>query len=121
LNDFRHGGVNITGFSVVDYHDLNTIKILSDLTQSSEPLNKISNIPVSFAICVCLQTGFFFNQLFFQHDAALLIDALVYFSKKINSIIGLNMSRLFGMENVSLRRAEIYIGKNKGCFLFNYF
>ena len=48
LNDFRHGGVTITGFSIVDYYSINTIKYLSDLVQSGEPLNKIANIPVNF-------------------------------------------------------------------------
>ena len=45
---------------------------------------------------------------------ALLIDGLVFFSKRINPLIGANMSSLFGMENVSLRRAEIYVNKNRG-------
>lgn len=43
-----------------------------------------------------------------------MIDGLVYFSKRINSLIGFNMSTLFGMSDVSLRRAEIYIKKSKG-------
>ena len=42
------------------------------------------------------------------------MDGLAYFSKRINSVIGTNMSKLFGMENVSLRRAEIYVNKSKG-------
>jgi len=50
----------------------------------------------------------------FKHEAALLIDGLFYFNKKISSIIGTDMNRLFGMNNVSLRRSEIYINKNKG-------
>ena len=45
---------------------------------------------------------------------ALLIDGLAYFSRRINPLIGLNMSSLFGLENVSLRRAEIYINKSRG-------
>ena len=52
--------------------------------------------------------------LILQQDAALIIDGLAYFSKRINSVIGTNMSKLFGMENVSLRRAEIYVNKSKG-------
>ena len=47
MNDFRHGGVTITGFSIVDYYSINTIKVLSDMVQNGEPLNKIANIPVS--------------------------------------------------------------------------
>lgn len=49
-----------------------------------------------------------------KHDAALLIDGLFYMSKKVNSIVGNNMTTLFGQENISLRRSEIYINKNKG-------
>ena len=39
---------------------------------------------------------------------------MAYFSKRINSIIGTNMSRLFGLDYVSLRRAEIYVNRSKG-------
>jgi hypothetical protein len=42
------------------------------------------------------------------------MDGLAYFSKRINSVIGTNMSQLFGLENISLRRAEIYVNKSKG-------
>jgi hypothetical protein len=42
------------------------------------------------------------------------MDGLAYFSKKINAVIGTNMSKLFGIDNISLRRAEIYVNKNKG-------
>ena len=44
----------------------------------------------------------------------MIIDGLAYFVKRINALVGLNMSRLFGMENVSLRRGEIYVNKSKG-------
>jgi hypothetical protein len=47
INDFRHGGANIIGFSIVDYYNINSIKVLSEMLQSSEPLNKIPNIPVN--------------------------------------------------------------------------
>lgn len=50
----------------------------------------------------------------FKNDAALLIDGLAYFSKRVNSMIGLNMSALFGINGVSLRRAEIYVNKSRG-------
>ena len=43
-----------------------------------------------------------------------MIDGLAYFSKRLNAVIGMNMSRLFGLDNVSLRRAEIYINNSKG-------
>ncbi len=33
---------------------------------------------------------------------------------RINSIIGSDMNRLFGMENVSLKKSEIYVNKKKG-------
>lgn len=46
VNDFRHGGTNIIGFSIVDYYNINSIKLLSDVLQTGEPLNKIANIPV---------------------------------------------------------------------------
>ncbi len=32
----------------------------------------------------------------------------------MNAVIGMNMSRLFGLDYVSLRRAEIYINNSKG-------
>lgn len=50
VNDFRHGGATIVGFSIVDYHNINSIKLLADTLQSSEPLNKIGNIPVGFLV-----------------------------------------------------------------------
>ena len=39
---------------------------------------------------------------------------MMLFSKKIGNLIGNNMSRLFGIENVSLRRGEIYVDNKKG-------
>jgi hypothetical protein len=35
------------GFSVVDYHNINTIKLLSEILQTNKALNKVANIPVS--------------------------------------------------------------------------
>ena len=93
INDFRHGGADIIGFSLVDYHNINTFKILSEVIQNGEPLNKLPSIP---------------------NDAAMLIDGLAYFSKRVNTVIGLNMSSLFGLNGVSLRRAEIYVNKSRG-------
>ena len=46
LNDFRHGGVKIIGFSIVDYYKIHTISMLSNMVQTGEPLNKIGTIPV---------------------------------------------------------------------------
>ena len=46
INDFRLGGATIIGFSIVDYYNINTIKLLSDVLQSGEPLNRIGSIPV---------------------------------------------------------------------------
>lgn len=48
LSDFVHGGVRLTGFSIVDYYNMNTIKMISEITETNNPLNKIPNIPVSF-------------------------------------------------------------------------
>jgi hypothetical protein len=42
------------------------------------------------------------------------MDGLMYFSRIINPLIGTNMSSLFGMENVWLKRTEIYVNKSKG-------
>ena len=36
------------------------------------------------------------------------------FSWKIGKLIGNNMTRLFGLDNVSLHRSEIYVDNNKG-------
>jgi hypothetical protein len=49
-----------------------------------------------------------------KSDAALLMDGLIYFSKIINPLVGTNMTSLFGMESVSLRRTEIYVNKTRG-------
>ncbi len=42
------------------------------------------------------------------------MDGLSFFSKQINTIIGQDNNRLFGMTNVSLRKSEIYVNKSKG-------
>lgn len=46
VNDFKYGGVTIFGFSTVDYYNLNTIKIISDLIEKDRALNEINVIPV---------------------------------------------------------------------------
>lgn len=50
VNDFRHGGANIIGFSLVDYHNINSIKLLADIFHAGEPLNKIPPISVNILI-----------------------------------------------------------------------
>ena len=50
LNEFRYGGLNITGFSMVDYKNLNTLALLSDALQMNVPFSKIPQISVSFFI-----------------------------------------------------------------------
>ena len=46
LSDFIHGGVKLTVFSIIDYYNMNIIKMISDITEATNPLNKIPNIPV---------------------------------------------------------------------------
>lgn len=43
------------------------------------------------------------------------LDALLIFCERIGQIVGTDMTRLFGMEGVSLRKSEIYVGSKKGC------
>jgi len=38
----------------------------------------------------------------------------MYFSKRINSAIGQDINSLFGLENVSLKGAEIFVNDSKG-------
>lgn len=51
-----------------------------------------------------------------------MIDGLRMFTQKMGNAIGNNMSRLFGIENVALRVAEIYVDNNKRdvCSFSNY-
>ena len=46
LNNFQHGGVRITGFSIIDYNNINTIKKISEMIQNEQPLNKLPYISV---------------------------------------------------------------------------
>ena len=76
-------------------------------------------IEFNFNLILLILSEFFNQVLIFyifskKYEAALLIDGICFFSKRINSLIGSNMSRLFNMENISLRRAEIYVNINKG-------
>ena len=95
MNDFRHGGAHIIGFAAVDYYNVNTLRQLSEVLQTGEPLNRVaSDIP---------------------SDAALLIDGLVFFSRVIGPLLGANTSSsLFGMEAVAVRRGEIYVNRTRG-------
>lgn len=93
VNDFRHGGADIVGFSIVDYYSVNTIKKVSELVQTGEPLNRIRPVP---------------------YDAALVVDALNYFHDVITSSIGTNMNMLFGMNDVVLKKNEIHVNKIRG-------
>jgi hypothetical protein len=46
LKEFIQTGIQITGSSVIDYHNIETIKLLSELLYIGEPLNNIQAIPV---------------------------------------------------------------------------
>ncbi len=46
FKDFRDQGANLTGFSIVDYYNHNTIKLLTEILQIKKPINKIGVIPV---------------------------------------------------------------------------
>ncbi len=93
LNDFRYGGVVITGLSMIDYYSINTIKIVSDLIEKDKPLNRIGLIP---------------------YEAAMIIDGISYFIMKIDAIIGTDSNRLFSMDGVKLQQNRILINGKKG-------
>jgi hypothetical protein len=93
LNEFQHGGVTITGFSTVDYHDVNTVKAIRQIINSNEPLNKIPNIP---------------------HEAALIIDGLNLLTRQVNNLIKSDKTWLFGVKDATLKKSEIYIDNQKG-------
>lgn len=44
----------------------------------------------------------------------MLVDALFYFTKKINSMIGSNENALFELNQVSIKDSEIYINGTRG-------
>ena len=46
LDDFVHGGLRITGFSLIDLYNMNTFKMISEITETTNPINKIDAIPV---------------------------------------------------------------------------
>ena len=46
LNGFQYSDSNLVGFSLIDYNNVNTIKLQADLFKTGEALNKISSIPV---------------------------------------------------------------------------
>lgn len=43
-----------------------------------------------------------------------MIDSLTLFSKQINGMLGKDVHRLFGIQDISLNRTEIYIKSKKG-------
>ncbi len=48
LEHFVHGGAKLIGFSIIDYHNINTLRILSETIHTDGPLNKIPILPVNF-------------------------------------------------------------------------
>jgi hypothetical protein len=55
-------------------------------------------------------------------EASLIMDGLVYFTRKVNSIIGKNGDSLFGLKSVVLRNSGIYVNGTRGsssCSLTN--
>lgn len=44
----------------------------------------------------------------------LFIDSLVFFNKHIHQLIGKDMNRLFGLNNVVLKNSEIYVNNTRG-------
>ena len=43
---FEMGGLNLTGFSMIDYRNLNTMATLSDILQINEPISQVPQISV---------------------------------------------------------------------------
>ena len=43
-----------------------------------------------------------------------MIDSLAVFNKQVNHLIGRNVKKLFGIDRVSLKNSEIFIGSNRG-------
>lgn len=52
LQEFRQTGLNITGFSVIDYKNVNTMTLLSEALQVNIKPNQLPNISVTFQISV---------------------------------------------------------------------
>ena len=42
------------------------------------------------------------------------MDSLLAFTRQIHTFIGADSNRLFGIDGVSLKNSEIYIGANRG-------
>ncbi len=55
LNNFDNGGANITGYSLVDYYNHNTLKLLNKVLDLKVPINKIKTIPVSILLIPYVQ------------------------------------------------------------------
>ena len=47
LEQFEHTKAIVKGFSLVNYNDVGTMALLSDILQDSKPLNKLPTISVS--------------------------------------------------------------------------
>ena len=93
LTEFRQGGLNITGFSLIDYKNVHTMNLFSEALRIDVQPNKSPNI---------------------SYTAALMADALFLFSQQVNQLLGKDVRRLFGMENVALRNSEIYVAGKRG-------
>lgn len=55
-----------------------------------------------------------FFPIFLKYRAMLFIDSLVFFNKHIHQLIGKDMNRLFGLNNVILKNSEIYVNNTRG-------
>ncbi len=44
----------------------------------------------------------------------LVLDSLLMFCEKMSPLVGIDMNNLFGITNVKLKNAEIYVGSTKG-------
>ena len=47
LKDFKHTKAIINGFSIVDYNNLQSLKLIADITGNLQPLNRLPTIPVT--------------------------------------------------------------------------
>ena len=89
--------------------------IISDIMQINEPINQAPQLSV-FVIFISIEYKFF-SKIFFSQlklKAALFVDSLLTFTRQINNLIGTDSNRLFGIDGISLKNSEIYIGSNRG-------
>jgi hypothetical protein len=64
LDDFVHGGLRITGFSLIDLYNMNTFKMISEITETTNPINKIETIPVRNILIFNYHYYYYFYKLF---------------------------------------------------------